>query len=299
MDPASVEYQPAKDALETSKCVALLRETQWPDGTWGRFHTQDTSVKQPFICTEAAIAAALDSGLERDNPILQKAQQIILRYMDGTACWPDPPEKHDNPLAWYVWVPQYSAAVLAQFDRYHPMLEGFWDLWAEAVRVSFQSGTYDRQKEIEILNLLLKCRMKKPVPFHTKPPVLILSATKNLLPESLERQALNHLLHDPAGIYYVYDKAICELQPVHARRFWSWFQAHKLLSRFRLWKELAQDAINWIWAQRSEDGLWDLGSTVARKPFTCFPLSETWRRPENRTIDCSVEILGLLARGLE
>jgi hypothetical protein len=296
--PDSAAYREAETALQGSKWIALLQDSQQPDGTWGRFHSQDTGVKQPFITTEIAIKVALDSGLDQHSPILQKTQKALVDYVVGKTCWPDPPEKHDNPLAWFVWVRHYSAAVLSQIDPHHPLLEEYWHTWAEAVQASFRSGSYDRQREIEALNALLKCRMKNPVPFHTMYPLLILSATGNQLPGDLERRLLDFVIQSPIGIYYVYDKAIRMQPAILSKRFWGWFQAHKLLSRFRLWSELAEGALNWIWAQRTDQGFWDLGSKVYRRPYSSFPLSESWRRPENRLMDGTVEILALLAKGL-
>jgi hypothetical protein len=69
LDPASAAYCEAEKALQGSKWIALLQNSQQPDGTWGRFHTQDTSVKQPFPTTETAIAAALGSGLDQHSPM--------------------------------------------------------------------------------------------------------------------------------------------------------------------------------------------------------------------------------------
>lgn len=296
LPPSCAEYREAENSLQTSRWVILLQQSQQPDGAWGRFHTQDTTLKQPFATTEAAITTALDSGLDCTSPILAKVQTVILRYMSSEICWPDPPEKHDNPLGWYAHVPQVSAGVLAQIDPRHPRLGDFWQLWAEALRVSFQSGVYDRRKEIEVLNQLFKCQMKKPIPFHVKYPLLILSAANRRLPEDLERQVLDYVMHSPAGIYYVYDQTISDPPAVDSRRFWGWIQAHRLLARFPAWKEAAEDAVNWIWAQRGADGLWDASSGVSRKPFSCFPLSESWRRIENRKIDASVVMLDLLSR---
>jgi hypothetical protein len=298
LDPVSADYRKAQNALQESKWIALLQNTQQPDGTWGRFHTQDTKIKQPFATTEAAIRAALDSGLDRYSPILQKTQKALEDYVVGKTCWPDPPEKHDNPLAWFVWVRHYSAAVLSQIDPHHPLLEEFWNTWAEAVTASFRSGSYDRQREIKALNELLNCRMKNPVPFHVMYPLLILSATDNRLPGDLERQLLDYVLRSPRGIYYMYDKTLSLPLPILSKHFWSWTQAHRLLSRFRLWRELAEEVLSWIWDQRNAAGFWDLGSQISRKPYSSFPLSESWKRAENRLIDCSVEMLTLLARGL-
>ncbi len=103
----------------------------------------------------------------------------------------------------------------------------------------------------------------------------------------------------PQGHLYVYEKSIQEFPSIQDRHFWGWTQRHALLSRFGLWKELAVDALKSIWERRNEQGFWELGGKVARRPFTPFPLSESWRRLENRMIDCAVEMLALLARGLE
>lgn len=295
-DPVSPAYREAQAALQGSKWAALLQSSQQADGTWGRYHTQDTRVKQPFPTTESAIASALGLGLDRASPVLAKLMPVLLDYVDGRLDWPDPPEKHDNPLAWYVWERHYSAAALALIDPTHPRLDAFWAIWAEALAAAFQSGEYDRGREIAALNGLLQCRMKSPVPFHVYHPLLILSAARQRLPVELERRALDFVLHHPRGIYYVYEKAVSAPLPMSARHFWSWFNTHRLLSRFPLWKELCADAANWIWRQRGPDGLWDLGSGVHRRPYSIFPLSDDWRRPQKRVIDSSVEMLALLAR---
>jgi hypothetical protein len=296
LDAADAAYRDAKKALQESKWTALLEGSQWADGTWGRFHTQNSRVKQPFPTTETAIAIALNLGLDGQSPLLSRVLPVLLGYMDGTLVWPDPPEKHDNPQAWYLWVRHFSAAILALIEPRHPRLESYWALWAEAVRETFQSGVYDRQREIAALNALMDCRMKNPVPFHYRYPLLILSATDRRLPDDLERRMLDYVMHAPSGIYYVYEQEISAHPPIDSRGFWQWFCAHKLLSRFRGWKALSTEAVNWIWAQRTDEGFWDLGSKISRKPWTSFPLSESWRRPQNRIIDSTVEMLGLLSR---
>jgi hypothetical protein len=193
-------------------------------------------------------------------------------------------------------VKHFSAAVLALIDKHHPRLDAYWDVWSEVLKVAFHSGKYDRQREIDALNSLLECRMKNPVPFHKKYPLLILSATGKQLSGDLERVMLDFVMNAPLGIYYVYGKDLSVLPPILSRDFWNWCRAHQLLSRFRLWQELSTEAVNWIWAQRTAQGFWDLGSKISRKPFSSFPLSESWRRPENRIIDSTVEMLGLLSK---
>ena len=296
VDPTDPAYIEAQQALETSKWVTLLRESQHSDGTWGRFHTRDSRLRSPFPTTEIAISTALDCGLDKHHPILAKAMAKVREYAKGVCSWPDRAEIHDNPLAWNVWVRHFSAGVLAQVDSTHPALEPFRQVWAEAVKVSFQSGEYDRRAEIRALNDLLGCRMKDPIPFHKKYPLIILSSRRNGLPDELEKRMLEYLLQAPQGIYYVCAGPLNSFPEISSHYFWGWMQGHKLLSRFATWLDRCAEAANWIWFQRDEAGLWDLGSKVRRKPYTSLPLSESWKRPENRRIDSSVEVLSLLSR---
>jgi len=196
-------YQSAREDRKKSRWIALLESSQLADGTWGIFHTRDIRVKQRFATTELALSVALDCGLDKQGPVLQRVQPTILDHMEGKYIWPDRPEKHDNPLAWSVLVRHISAATLARIDTCHPRLGEFWLLWAEALKAAFHSGEYDRQREIAALNSLMKCRMQDPMPFHKRYPLLILSAINNQLSRDLERMMLEWVLHSPSGIYYL------------------------------------------------------------------------------------------------
>lgn len=162
--------------------------------------------------------------------------------------------------------------------------------------VAFASGIFDRDTEIAVLNRLLDCSMKKPVPFHTEPSLFVITATDNELPETVERSVIQYLLTSEAGISYTYEKALEPTPSIEDRHFCAWVRALYLLSRFRLWNEFSEEPFNAVWAQRNDGGMWDVGGKVSRKQFTSFPLSDSWRRKENRTIDSTVEVLGLLSK---
>jgi hypothetical protein len=296
LDAADSALRDAEAALECSKWIRLLESSQHDDGTWGRFHTQDTGIKQPFPTTESAVSIAVSLGLTVRHPVLTRVIPYILDCMSGASVWPDPPEKHDNPLAWWIWLRHYSAAMLALIEPRHPALDPFWSIRAKTVEAAFASGEYDRGVEIQMLNELLDCRMKNPVPFHVKPSLLVLSATDNRLPESVELSMLSFIMKHPRGMYYVYDRQIGDFPEISSRGFWGWLRAHDLLSRFRSWKRISADAMNWVWDQRTREGFWDFGPGIARKPFTCFPLSESWRTPGSRLIDSSTVVLALLSK---
>jgi hypothetical protein len=291
--------QEARTGLDQSRWVELLSSSQHADGTWGRFHTRDTRVKQPFPTTELAVAIALGCGLDRASAIMKRLMPTLLDYVEGKYIWSDRPEKHDNPAAWAIWVRHYSAALLSTIDRCHPLLKEFRRIWEESTAAAFEGGVYDRNKEIEALNRLLHCEMKSPVPFHVKPSLQLLSATKNRLPADLERRVLDYMFRSPVGIYYVTRHELGDFPALHDRRFWAWTRAYALLSRFGLWREFAEEGLNWVWSLRNDEGFWTPGEQVPRRPYAAFPLSESWRRRENRTTDFSVEMLSLLSRAFK
>ena len=296
--PGDAEFEDAQSCLTDSKWVKLLENAQYIDGTWGRYHTQDTKVKQPIPTTEVALAMALDSGLDAGSKVIRRLMPTLIDYVKGAYIWPDWAEKHDNPDAWPIWVRHYSAAALAQIDRFHPLLDEFWEIRSESVIAAFAGGTYDRQAEIDVLVKLLNCRMKNPVAFRAVHSLRVLGATKNRLPEQTERDMLLYLRKSPVGIYYVNNRSLDELPEMDDRSFWPFIAAHKVLAGFPLWKDLSTGILNAIWEQRDEDGFWVSDASVSRKPFSCFPLSESWRRRINRTIDMTTVLLGFLAQGL-
>ena len=59
-------------------------------------------------------------------------------------------------------------------------------------------------------------------------------------------------------------------------------------------EEFARESIEWLWAQRNDQGLWDLGP---RSPASVYlPLSDSWRRRQDRVYDWATRVLILLGR---
>jgi hypothetical protein len=287
-------YIEAKAAVQQSKWVQLLRDSQLEDGTWGRFHTQDTKVKQAFPTTETAIATALACGLDKDSNIVARTVSFILDHLDGKTTWIDTPEKHDNPHAWPIGIRHLSAANLALINNQHPYLEEFWIYWFKTADAAFASGQYDRSAEIETRNSLDNIKRKNPGAFHTKYHLILLSSTAKALPPHLERQILDYVLDAPHGIYYAYEKRINTFPSITTRRFVSWLLSLRLLSRFPTWSLVGTTALNWIWDQRSTEGLWNFTGYRPWKPVSYLPLSESWRKRKNRVIDCTLLALDIL-----
>ena len=277
---SDAKLQEAKRALFHSRWVQQLYESQWNDGTWGRFHSQDTKVKQLILTTENGISLALESGLDENDGLLSKTVTFIEDHIDGKTTWRDLPEKRDNPDAWFFIIQRISAANLALIDNEHEKLEHFRDAWIEVASTAFQSKAYDRAVEIEV----------------SKYALILLSSTKKPVDLELEQMILEHVLSSRTGAYYLYTGKLSEMPPVTGKRFYSWLKSQMILSRFPNWFRFCESFIVDILSQRNDDGLWLFSGNIARRPYTALPLSENWRRKKNRGIDCTVMVLQLLSR---
>jgi hypothetical protein len=203
-------------------------------------------------------------------------------------------EKHDHPMLWEIFTRLVSAANLALIDNNHPMLAEQRSLVIEMWQGAFQSGAYRAQDEIEARWRVAGFRSKFVGFITGKYGLILLSSTNQELPAGLEDQALSYFLNKPDGIYYVYGKCLRDYPNLQDRHLSNWLLTYELLSRFPGWKRWAAPAMTWLWEQRSPDGLWGFCSRVGKRSY--FPLSDGWKRKEDRIIDCSVRVLSLLAK---
>lgn len=95
-----------------------------------------------------------------------------------------------------------------------------------------------------------------------------------MLDPFVEAAFVDHILHHPTGIYYVYDREMTELP----KRFDSlqisrYIAALECLAGYHCVKEKLSFASEWLLANEGENG-WDLGATA--KDGVCFPLSDSW-----------------------
>ena len=296
LDTSDSELVEAKQKLFTSRWVQLLQETQWEDGSWGRFHGEDYQLKQKIPTTEHGISLALSWGLDHTDTLLQKTMAYIEGHLDGKYQWRDKAEKHEDPDAWPIVTRFLSAANLALIDKHHPKLKVYHDTWVQIVMEAFKTGEYNRETEITATQKLMGIKYKTPGQYHKKYPLILLSSTQERLDEGLEQAILAYAYSYPNGIGYLYQSKISEMPSVDDRTFLYWLRTQMLLSRFPLWHRFIGQKISEILAQRNDEGLWSFAPNVAKRPHTYLPLSESWRKKANKGIDYTVSVLRLLAK---
>lgn len=280
----------AKQAALRSKWITELRETQLPDGSWGRFHSRDSALKQRFPTTELAIRRALSLGLDVTDPLLQRALTYVRSVLDGVAAWTDPPEKHEG---WPVNTRFITAATLLLLDptdeRARPSARAWVDVTMETLSVGSYSHEAEQAAHRRVNGIHTHGKHLKLAGLY---PLLLLSSEFANLPANTEKVLLDWVWNKADGIYYVYSRCVSTPPALDSAHFIDWLEAVRLLCCFDYGKTLCRPAIEWLWQQHDESGLWDFGP-ASRDGFR-LPLSESWQRSINRKIDCSVLVLSLI-----
>ncbi|NOH04370.1 MAG: hypothetical protein HND47_21545 [Chloroflexi bacterium] len=282
----------AKKEAGESRWVIQLGNEQRQDGSWGRFHSEDTRLKQKIPTTEFGIERAQALGLDDSHPIIRKAVSYLARLLEGEFDFPDPAEKNNR---WSTGVRLFTASTLARISPGHPTLKDSLELWAAIAERTFFSGEYDLQAEIRAHRQLTGASVENSyLRLCGKYQVILLGSQPGLLTRKTETSLLNWLWRREDGLGYL-DMPLSPPNPGYtASQMDRWFTTMEIVSRFSGWLERAKEIIRWLWDRRGENGLWDFGAKAFHSAF--MPLSENWRGKSTRTFDWTARTLILLER---
>jgi hypothetical protein len=284
MGEQDLELTQTKQKLAQSKWIHQLQDAQLPDGSWGRFHSQDTKVKSIFRTSETAIDRAFSLGLDHTHPVLIHAKIYIVDVLSGRARISDREEKNE---AWPLLIRYILAGRLAQIEPSNPILEEGWNYLSEITKRTFASGGYRQADEAAAFLQVTNTRVPNGF-IESQHALWILSARQ--LPGQLERQLVDWLRKKPDGIRYIRTP----FSNPTPKTIGAWLRSMNILTRFAAWKPACIDMLNQLWRLRGADGLWNSGPQTAR--FTDFPISEDWRHVINRKVDYSTSLLALFRK---
>ncbi|MEA3336611.1 MAG: hypothetical protein U9R25_11920 [Chloroflexota bacterium] len=285
------ELARAKAALDESHGVRELAAEQWPDGSWGAFHSQASRRKQKIITTEMGVERALALGLDASHPILQKAANYIIQIMKGEFEFPDRQEKNDR---WQMGKRLFLASTLSLIHSDHPLLEEDRTSWLEIARRTFQSGAYREEDEIRAHIALTGATVKDSyLVLNGKYQLNLLGFRAGALPPPLEQILLQWLWERPDGIGYL-NIPLKPPPPQQPGPLDRWLASLEMLARlFPAAPEIVGEAFTWLWEKQNEQGYWDFGPRPAS--ITYLPLYDSWRKRQNRTFDWTTRVLALLS----
>lgn len=235
----SPAYISAYKQMQQSKWYRELADEQWEDGSWGRFHTQDTKManKQKFVTTENALKRARGLSLSKDDPVIAKCIKLMERYVRGEETWPDNVEKHKDGGKGHLQARPYAtAAFINLFDPDNPVVKPKRDVFVETLKIALSKGYFNEEAwEEENRNYTGPC-----LNGWNEFPLMILQNT-NCMDDSLQRQYLEYIWHRKDGIYYLANFPPSEKKSLEDKSFYSWLTTLEYLSGFSLFSEFMKD----------------------------------------------------------
>ncbi len=289
---ADAELQGAKAALDPDACVQKLGNEQWPDGSWGAFHSRSTKRKQVVPSTEVGVERALSLGLDVSHSILGRAHAYLLALLEGRLQFPDYAEKNDR---WPTGVRLFPASTLSLIEPSHPILDRDRALWRQIAAYTFRSERYSEEDEIEVHKRRTGATVKDSyLVLSSRYQLNLLGSIPGLLSPDLERALVAWLWERPWGIGYL-TVPLCVPPLPKPGVIDRWLASHEMLARlFPSWAGFAAPVVDWLLAQRDEQGWWDFGP----KPdsIACLPYTDSWRERKHRLFDWTTRVLILLRR---
>lgn len=289
VDSKNEELVFAKNMVLQSKWVNDIIQLQWEDGSWGQFHSMSQFSQSP-ITTEQALSRLLILGLDKNDEVIQKALIYMKKYLLEELELRDRKEKkHD----WNMLTRLFVATWILKIDSSNDLAKEIAKDWAKIITHAFSGNKYNHNAYKEAYYEIHKSPKEKHMWGFEN--FYLVSILIGMLSSDIELKFFDYLINSQNGIYYIYDR--CPKEPPSSfcskitRRY---INAHELLSNYTCAKLKLQYFSEWITSNISEDGLWDMGQFVKDKMQ--FPLSNSWREPINRKIDCTVTVQRILSK---
>ena len=266
---------------------------QHEDGSWGYYHSLSQPTKAQPMTTEQALRRLRVLGFTAEDEPVHRALQYTEKCFSSELSVPDRAEKQPD---WPLFLRTMFAANIRLFVPEHELAAEAAGQWAEVVERAFMGGAFDQGLYDKAYMEVLRSKgnkvhyFKSFVNFY---PIVLLSGT--LSPET-ERRMLDYVLKYQGGIYYIgYNRSISkvpfEFASLEASRFIAMLE---LLSRYDTAREKLGFAVDWINDNKDEDGQWDMGAKANDGVY--FPVSDSWKKAEDRKADCTNRIKALLNR---
>jgi len=195
---------------------------------------------------------------------------------------------------WSLFLNTMFAANIKLFMPKHELAAAVAARWAEVTEKSFSTGVFEQDLYNEAYRESLRPQGKRIDYFKSFVNFYPLVLLPNMLLPETEKRMLDYVLSYPGGIYYIgYSRSILDYPPMFASLETSRYLASlELLSQYSTAREKLVFALDWLSIFKDENGQWDFGSKANDGVY--FPLSDSWRKTEDRKADCTDRITALL-----
>jgi hypothetical protein len=272
-----------------NKWIKQIVSLQQNDGSWGCFHTLSRPTKAQPMTTEQALRRLRILGLTKDDEPITRA----IAYMEHNLKQPFPTifqeKKHDSKTYGDLML----AAWITLFDPQNEAALVIANKWARIISAAFQDGKYSKERYVSAYEAEFVKLNPKAGCFSDFVVFYQLALLPGLLIPEVERMMLDYVLPHKRGIVYIYNNPVNVLPETFSSRKASWYlSAMELLARYDCAPQKLGFVVKWLLDNRDADGTWDMGSDS--KDGIHFPLSDSWRKSEDRKRDCTVRITKLL-----
>jgi len=280
------EYKESKWAYDI---IRLQKE----DGSWGYFHTLSNPSRQNPITTEQALRRLEILGCTIEDEPVSRAVSYMQDCLEGKKAIPDRREKvHDwdvfTALMLSAWIRRFTKDIYSANEVAHK--------WAEIISHAFAKGVYDSDMYVDAYKRVYRLPPKgaRLLDFAVFYHVSLLA---DVLDDKTALPFMDYILHNKSGIYYIYGSELAKLPAEFKTKDASrYIAAVELLADYRNpgCREKLLFVADWLNNNREPEGYWDMGTAV--KDGVYFPLSDSWRRKENRIKDCTYRISRLIKK---
>ncbi len=265
---------------------------QHPDGTWGNmFHSfAQPNGKNP-LTTEQALRRLKVLGFTIEDEPIRKIVDCMVSCLKGERTIDN---YRESGYDWDLFSRMMLSAWVRIFEPANEVALAHAKQWGKVIEVAFADGKYNpaAYSDAFAAEFAKKHTPIKEIGFTIFYPMNLL---QGVLPEETERNMLDYVLASSSGIYYIYAKQLNKLPAVFASKETSYYLAAiEILVGYKTAKEKLAFVVDWLNANCDENGQWDLGPKA--KDNIYFPLSDSWRKAEERRADCTERMERLLGR---
>lgn len=270
-----------------SKWVELLKANQLDDGGFGRFHSQNSKIKQKFPTTERAINSINLLGLCRGNPLVDKLCNYMEKILKGEIEWPDGFEKNK----WYRPAqPLFVASKLSIFGSNCKKYIEVFNIWHSILKEAFLDGVYNRERTNKLSKDILGCDIDGSyIGLNSIYLIEFFSNMQAEIEEDLKKNYLRWLHRSGQKICYT----SVDLNQGFNNKFSELYWIYYIISKFSCFKKEFEEELVILANKRDTDGFWNFG-----KDFACQKLSDDWRSRDKMKTDHTIMTLLLFERDM-
>ncbi|MDR0929874.1 MAG: hypothetical protein LBM74_09240 [Oscillospiraceae bacterium] len=273
-----------------AKWIQQILTLQHADGSWGYFHTLSNPTKEQPMTTEQALRRLRVLGLTKDDAAIRHA----IAYMAWCLAQPVSPVFYEKLHNAQIFSDLMLAANMMRFDRTNPAALPVANQWRYVLESAFAEGAYCHARYAKAYETTFHSKLNpkagRLADFVCLYQLILL---RDGLTKNTESKVLDYVISHPTGIFYVYDKPLNILPDSFASRQTSrWLAAIEIIADYRLAPEKLGFVTDYLMQNQLAPGVWDLGQQA--KDGIYFPISDSWRKAEDRQRDCTARIQKLV-----